>query len=160
VAITTITTSTRPTGGPHHSRPTPGANSHSPSLGKKFPFLTGRRRNLVLTSLHLLLDTGANAKGCHNDMDPLTTTIVFTPSSSPRHHPTGGTACVDTEDILLVRVEGGMLKGSLVLKTPVALEDGRGEGMVGRFSLPCELKGLCGAWLLCSYRSQDRECRD
>jgi Tc toxin complex TcA C-terminal TcB-binding domain len=116
----------------------------------KFPFLTGRR-GIVVTSLHLLLDT----KGC----DPSTAKMHFTPP-----HRAEEAACVDTDDMPLVRAEGGMLKGTLVLKQPLELEDGkcdprgRGGGVVGTFTLPCELTEICGAWLLCGYHSRDREC--
>lgn len=115
-----------------------------------FPFLTGRR-SVTVTSLHFLLDI----KEC----DPSTVKIRFTPPHRPEE-----AACVDTEDIPLVQAEGGMLKGSLVLKHPVELEHGpcgpraKGEGLIGTFSLPCELKGLCGAWLLCGYRSPNKAC--
>ncbi len=56
------------------------------------------------------------------------------------------------------------MKGSLALKTPVRLDDhgcsgprGKEDGFVGTFSLPCELRGVCGAWLLCGYRAEEKE---
>lgn len=155
----------------------------------KFPFLTGRRRNLTVTSLHLLLDTGSSGSGdcCHDDDKEIkATTIRFIPPHQNYHHHithgyghAGGSGsddqprgpkpapppCVDTEDIPLVRAEDGLLKGSLTLKTPVLLDDadaGRGSaacgGVVGEFALPRELRGVKGAWLLCGYRSLEREC--
>lgn len=73
--------------------------------------------------------------------------------------------CVDTQDIPLVPGEGRMLKGSLVLKNPVILRgrrcgigNGNGDGMLGTFSLPCELGVLCGAWLVCGYEAVEKEC--
>ena len=115
----------------------------------QFPFLTGRR-GVTVTSLHLLFDT--------KDCDPQTAKVRFTPP-----HRNEDATCVDTEDIPLVPAEGGILKGSLVPKHPVELEhlacDARAKGkLVGTFSLPCQLKGVCGAWLLCGYDARDKSC--
>jgi hypothetical protein len=122
---------------------------------KMFPFLTGRR-SVIVTSLHFLLDT----KEC----DPTTAKIRFIPPHRPE------AACVDSEEIPLVRADGGMLKGNLALKHPVELEHGPcgvqviDDGLIGKFSLPCEIKGLRGAWLLCGYRcvenswGEDSDC--
>ncbi|KAB5542517.1 insecticidal toxin complex protein [Coniochaeta sp. 2T2.1] len=118
----------------------------------RFPFLTGRR-GVTVTSFHLLFAT----KGC----GVTTAKVRFTPP----HHP-GQEACIDTDEIPLVPTEGGMLKGSLILKHPVDLEDrgceprAKGESSVGTLSLPCELKGICGAWLLYGYRSTEKESCD
>jgi len=120
----------------------------------RFPFLTGRR-GVAVTSVHLLVDI----KGC----GLRTAKVRFTPPP-PASHAGGGKNCVDTEDIPLVPAEGGMLKGSLTLKRPVKLDDhgcggpmGKEEGFLGTFSLPCELRGLRGAWLLCGYCAEERE---
>ncbi|KAH6999272.1 insecticidal toxin complex protein [Ilyonectria destructans] len=116
----------------------------------QFPFLTGRR-GVAITSLHFLFDT--------KDCDPSTAKVRFTPAPYCPEE----AACIDTEDIPLVPAEGGMLKGSLVLKHPVELEDrscdprGKGE-LIGKFSLPCELKGVCNAWLFCGYSSREKGC--
>jgi hypothetical protein len=71
-------------------------------------------------------------------------------------------SCPDTQDIPLVRAEGGMLRGSLVLPKPVELADrstgDRGDGLIGRFWLPCSVKGVKGAWLLCGYQCREKEC--
>lgn len=119
----------------------------------RFPFLTGRR-GVAVTSVHLLVDV----KGC----GLRTAKVRFTPP--PTSHAREGKDCVDTEDIPLVPAEGGMLKGSLVLKTSVRLDDrgcgglmGMEDGFVGTFSLPCELRGVRSAWILCGYHAEDRE---
>ena len=137
----------------HHRKKAPSHSRrefHLELTRNKFPFLSSRR-SVAVTSVHLLLDTRA--------CDPATAKIRFTPPHRP-----GGAACVESEEISLVRGEGGLLRGSVHLGQPVVLEDGpcgfgwRGEGLVGIFSLPCELSGLCGAWLLCRYQSRDMEC--
>ncbi|KAH6845653.1 insecticidal toxin complex protein [Chaetomium sp. MPI-CAGE-AT-0009] len=119
----------------------------------RFPFLTGRR-GVTVTSVHLLVDV----KGC----GLRTAKVRFTPP--PTSYTGRGKDCVDTEDIPLVPADGGMLKGSLALKTPVRLDDhgcgglmGKEDGFVGTFSLPCELRGVRGAWLLCGYCAEERE---
>ena len=72
----------------------------------QFLFLTGRR-GVIITSLHLPFNA--------MDFDSRATKVRFTP---PRHGEEA--ACVATEDVPLVPAEGGMLKGSLVLKRPVS----------------------------------------
>ena len=130
---------------PHHA-----ARDFGLSLTRnQFPFLTGRR-GVTITSLHLLFDT----KEC----DPRTAKVRFTPP-----HDGEEAACIDTENIPLVPAEGGILKGSLVLKHPVKLDhpssDARAKGeLIGTFSLPCELMGVCGAWLLCGYDAREKSC--
>ncbi|WYZ35517.1 hypothetical protein EsH8_X_000164 [Colletotrichum jinshuiense] len=110
----------------------------------RFPFLNGRR-GIVVTSLHLLLDTKETC-------NLATTSIHFVPPHRP-----GEAGCVDTEDIPLVRVEGGMLKGTLVLKQPIVLDnakfDARGrrgtvEDAVGTFTLPFAIGKLVQVLLL------------
>ena len=124
----------------------------------RFPFLTGRR-GVAVTSVHLLLDV----RGCGTR----TAKIRFAPSALAGQSGGGGKGCVDTESIPLVPGEGGMLKGSLALKTPVKLDrnwngrsDGGGvdNGFIGTFSLPCELRGVRAAWLLCGYSAEEKEC--
>ncbi|KAI9162987.1 insecticidal toxin complex protein [Paramyrothecium foliicola] len=100
----------------------------------RFPFLTGRR-TVSITSIHLIIQA--------EDCDFHSSKLRFIPRL--RHHQ--GRDCVVTEDIPLVLAEGGVLKGSLVLREPVELPDrdfdaqklGDG-GLIGTFSLPCELK--------------------
>jgi hypothetical protein len=106
-----------------------------------FPFLTGRR-GVAVTGVHLLTET--------NCEDIPVFRIRFTP---PRH--ALDDCCPDTESIPFVRTAGGIWSGNVNLKEAVPLPDRgcqKGAGIVGCFRLPCELKNVCGAWLLCSYR--------
>ncbi|KAF2464646.1 insecticidal toxin complex protein [Lindgomyces ingoldianus] len=123
-----------------------------------FPFLTSRR-GVSVTSLNIILDTKCS--------EPATTRVHFIPPSVhfPHHKEP---ACVDTEEIRLVRTESGLLKGCLALKQQVELDDGykgdakgsRGEKLVGTFEIPCQIDGrdVCGAWLLVGYCSTEKRC--
>ncbi len=84
-----------------------------------FPFLTSRR-GVAVTGFHILLDT--------KDCKPASVKLSL---ELPPHRIDEG-KCSDTEEIRLVRGEGGLLKGGVVLKQEVELDerssDPRGKG--------------------------------
>ena len=105
-----------------------------------FPFLNSRRR-IAVVAVDVLLDV-------RDDV----------PVFQMRFTPAEGAHCPDTEAVPFVRTAGGIWRGGLELARPVPLPErgGReagagGEGVLGTFEVPAEVRGVTGAWVLCRY---------
>lgn len=125
----------------HHYR-----DFHLELSRQMFPFLN-RCGHIAVTKLHILLDI--NECGGH-------TLKVF----HMRFRPPG--ECEDKkEKIQFIRTAGGIWVGSIEFKPAVMVPERDigfptrcAKGMLGTFEVPCDVKGVCKAWLLCKYDVQ------
>lgn len=117
-----------------------------------FPFLN-RCRQIEVTDAHILLDIPDC--DCEGDA-PKPFQMCFT-------SPPGMTGCPDVKQVPFVRTAGGIWTGGVNLAKPLRLSDTaprielRGErGLVGTFRVPCNVKRITRAWLLCKYKVMSR----
>ncbi|KAK3192711.1 hypothetical protein K4F52_001065 [Lecanicillium sp. MT-2017a] len=113
-----------------------------------FPFMPGCSRSAV-TMLEIFLDTddccdtNESSKGAFE--------MIFTLAED--------NDCPDTQKVPFIRTAGGIWKGRLKFPTPILIDgDGfhktfgfRAKKNIGTFSVPCGLKNVSRAWMLCLY---------
>lgn len=116
-----------------------------------FPFLNGCGQ-LEVTAMHILLDI----PDCDRDCETPTLNafeMCFTP-------PPNELSCPDVKQVPFVRTSGGIWTGGVELDRPLRLSDAAGpgipwrgrRGLLGSLRVPCNLKGITRAWLLCKYK--------
>ncbi|KAJ2972162.1 hypothetical protein NQ176_g7314 [Zarea fungicola] len=112
-----------------------------------FPFVTACRV-IAVTGVHILIDI----KDCDSDA-PEVFHMIYVPPHKPA-------SCPDTKKVPFVRTATGLWRGNVEFAEAIVVPDlgpreargtGIGKGLVGTFEVPCELKNVCKAWLLCDY---------